>query len=85
MVMQREVMSTDSQQLEDARSIADSFRRIEEEARAAAELLEDRIAHETLDGDTEVELLRQNLERTQILSVEVSEILDAYEQRYQDR
>ena len=78
-------MSTDSRQLEDARSIADSFRRMEEEARAAAVLMESRIAYETLDGDTEVELLRQSLERTQILSIEVSEILDAYEYRYQNR
>jgi len=58
---------------------------MEEEARAAAELMEGRIAHETLGGDTEVELLRQSLERTQIMSMEVLEILDAYERRYRGR
>jgi hypothetical protein len=80
----KEMMTTDSRQLEDARSIADSFRRMEGEACAAAESMEGRIAFEILDGDTDVGLLRQNLERTQIFSVEISRSRDAYEQRYQD-
>ncbi len=51
-------------------------------ASEAAEALEARIEDENLDGAKEVEELRGALERVQNLSVEISEDLDAYQDRH---
>jgi hypothetical protein len=51
-------------------------------AQDAAELLDERIEEEDLDGLVEAVEVRQALERLQALSLEVSEELDAYQQRY---
>jgi hypothetical protein len=48
----------------------------------AAEKLDDRIEDETLDGKTEAMELREALERVQALTLEISEELDAYQQRH---
>ncbi len=51
-------------------------------AQTAAERLDAQIAHEDLDGRTEATELRDVLERLQVLSLEVSEALDAYQDRH---
>ncbi len=48
----------------------------------ATENWERRIEEETLDGRTEAEELREALEHVQTLSLEVSEELDAYQNRH---
>ena len=48
----------------------------------AAEALDARIEDGTLDGRTEAEELREALERVQNLSLEISEELDAYQDRH---
>jgi hypothetical protein len=48
----------------------------------AAETLDARIEDENLDGQTEATELREALERVQALSLEVSEELDAYQNRH---
>jgi hypothetical protein len=48
----------------------------------AAELLDSRIEDEDLDGQAEVVEVREALERLQVLSLDVSEELDAYQSRY---
>jgi Mg2+ and Co2+ transporter CorA len=68
--------------LEDASSLRDSLWRIARYAQDAAELMEDHIEDETLNGRTEAEELREALERLQDASLEVSEELDAYQQRH---
>jgi hypothetical protein len=45
-------------------------------------VLDARIEDEDLDGRTEAVEVREALERLQVLSLEVSEELDAYQQRY---
>ena len=56
--------------------------RIAQLAQDAAESLDVRIEDEDLDGQAEVVEVREALERLQALSLEVSEELDAYQQRY---
>jgi hypothetical protein len=68
--------------LEDARSISEGLWRIARLAQDAAEALDARIEDEDLDGRTEVVEVREALERLQALSLEVSEELDACQQRY---
>ena len=68
--------------LEDARSISDGLRRMVRLAQDAAEALDSRIEDEALDGETEAEELRDALERVQALSLEISEELDAYQNRH---
>jgi hypothetical protein len=68
--------------LEDATSLLDSTRRMVGYASDAAGALEARIEDENLDGATEAEELREALERVQNLSVEISEDLDAYQDRH---
>jgi hypothetical protein len=68
--------------LEDARSSSEGLWRMARYAQDAAELLDARIEDEDLDGRTEAVEVRDALERVQALSLEVSEELDAYQQRY---
>jgi hypothetical protein len=68
--------------LEDARSISDGLRRMVRLAQNAAEALDSRVEEEDLNGATEAAELREALGRVQALSLEISEELDAYQQRY---
>ena len=75
-------MYPDPQRLEDITSVRDAMRQISQEAEAVVELLDVRIEEEHLDGRTEAEDVRSVLELIQNLSLEVSEKLDAYQERY---
>ncbi len=75
-------MYPDPQRLEDLSSIRDAMRQISQEAQAVVDLLDIRIENEHLDGRTEAEDVRSVLELIQSLALEVSEELDAYQQRY---
>jgi hypothetical protein len=77
-------MYPDPQRLEDISSIRDAMRQIDLEAQAVVELLDTRIEYEHLDGSTEAEDVRSVLEVIQSLTLEVSEDLAAYQQRYSD-
>jgi hypothetical protein len=68
--------------LEDGCSIREAMWRMAQLAQDAAEALDARIEDEDLDGQAEVVEVREALERLQALSLEVSEELDAYQQRY---
>ena len=68
--------------LEDAVSLRQAMRRLVRYTSDATEVLEARIADEDLDGAMEVEELREALERVQNLSLEISEELDAYQDRH---
>jgi hypothetical protein len=68
--------------LEDASSLLDAMRRIVGYTSDAAEALEARIDDEDLNGRTEAAELREALERVQNLSLEISEELDAYQDRH---
>jgi precorrin-6x reductase len=68
--------------LQDATLIREEMRRIVHYASDATEKLDERIENQTLDGRTEAEELREMLERVQALILEVSEGLDAYQQRH---
>jgi hypothetical protein len=58
------------------------MRQISQEAEAVVELLGIRIEDEHLDGTTEAEDVRSVLELIQSLTMEVSEEIDAYQQRH---
>jgi hypothetical protein len=75
-------MYPDPQRLEDISSIRDAMRQIGQEAEAIVELLDMRMENEHLDGRTEAEDVRSVLEIIQNLSLEVSEELDAYQERH---
>jgi hypothetical protein len=68
--------------LEDARSIREGLWRMARYARDAAKTLDTRIEDEDLDGRTEAKEVREALERLQTISLEVSEGIDAYQQRH---
>jgi hypothetical protein len=68
--------------LEDATSLLDAMRRMVRYASDATERLDARIENEDLDGRTEAAELREALERVQTLSLEISEALDAYQDRH---
>jgi hypothetical protein len=68
--------------LEDAVSLRQAMRRMVRYTSDATEVLEARIEDEDLDGAMEVEELREALERVQNLSLEISEELDAYQDRH---
>jgi hypothetical protein len=68
--------------LEDARSIREGLWLIARYAQEAAELMDERIDAEELDGSTEVGEVREILERVRALSLELSEELDAYQTRH---
>jgi hypothetical protein len=75
-------MYPDPQRLEEISSIRDAMRQISQEADAVVELLDVRIEDEHLDGRTEAEDVRSVLEVIQNLTLEVSEEIDAYQQRH---
>jgi len=75
-------MYPDPQRLEDISSIREAMRQISQEAEAVVELLDMRMEDEHLDGRTEAEEVRTVLELIQNLSLEVSEELDAYQERH---
>ena len=64
------------------RTHRDAMRQISLEAQAIVELLDVRIEYEHLDGSTEAEDVRRVLELIQSLTLEASENLDAYQERY---
>jgi hypothetical protein len=68
--------------LEDARSISQGLWRMARRAQDAAESLDARIEDEKLTGIAEAVEVREALERLQALSIEVSEEIDAYQDRY---
>jgi hypothetical protein len=68
--------------LEDARSIREGLWHIAQLVQDAAEALDSRIEEEDLDGRTEAVEVRETLERLQTISLEVSEELDAYQNRH---
>ncbi len=68
--------------VQDASSIREAMRRMVRYTSDATEQLDTRIEDGTLDGRTEAEELRAALERVQTLSLEVSEELDAYQNRH---
>ncbi|MDQ3791087.1 MAG: hypothetical protein M3341_00285, partial [Actinomycetota bacterium] len=68
--------------LEDANSLRETMRRIVRYISDATERLDHRIEDGTLDGRTEAEELREALERVQGLGLEISEELDAYQNRH---
>ncbi|MDQ5827554.1 MAG: hypothetical protein M3441_25685 [Chloroflexota bacterium] len=68
--------------LEDARSISQGLWRMVRLAQDAAESLDGRIEDENLSGIEEAVEVRAALARPQALSVEISEELDAYQQRH---
>ena len=68
--------------LEDARSICEGLWRMAQLAQDAAEKLDAKIDDEDLDGRTEAVEVREALEQVQSLSLEVSEELDAYQERH---
>ena len=75
-------MYPDHQRLEDISNIRDAMRQINQEAAVAVEVLDSRIEDERLDGITEADEVRTILELIQSLGLEVSEELDAYQERH---
>jgi len=75
-------MYPDPQRLEDISSIRDAMRQVSQEAAVAVDLLDVKIDDERLDGRTEAVAVGTILELIQTLSLEVSEELDAYQERY---
>jgi hypothetical protein len=68
--------------LENATSLREAMRRMVRYTSEATKGLDRRIEDGTLDGRAEAEELREALERVQALSLEVSEELDAYQDRH---
>jgi hypothetical protein len=68
--------------LEDAHSISEGLWRMVRYIQDAAETMDARIEDEDLDGWTEAVEVREALERLQAISLEVSEEVDAYQERY---
>lgn len=77
-------MYSNPERLQDISSIRDAMRQISLEAQAVVELLDVRLEDEHLDGSTEAEDVRSVLDLIQSLTLEVSEDLDAYQQRNSD-
>jgi hypothetical protein len=75
-------MDSNLQRFEDLSSIRDAMRQINQEAAVAVEVLDSRIEDERLDGRTEAVEVRTILELIQSLTLEVSEELDAYQDRH---
>ena len=75
-------MYPDPQRLEDISSIRDAMRQISQEAQGVVELLDVRMEDTHQDGSTEGEDVRSVLELIQSLSLEASEELDTYQDRY---
>jgi hypothetical protein len=75
-------MYPDPKRLEDISTIRDAMRQISLEAQAIVAFLDVRIEDQHLDGSTEVEDVRTILELIHSLTLEVSEDLDTYQDRY---
>jgi len=75
-------MYPDPQRVEDISSIRDAMRQISQEASVAVDLLDAKVEDGLLDGRTEAGDVRTVLELIQNLSLEVSEEIDAYQQRH---
>jgi predicted transcriptional regulator len=75
-------MYPDPRRLEDINSIRDAMRQISQEASVAVDLLDAKIEDERLDGRTEAIDVQTIMELIQNLSFEVSEKLDAYQERH---
>lgn len=75
-------MYPDPQRLEDISGIRDAMRQISQEAAVAVDLLDAKVEDGLLDGKTEAGDVRAILELIQSLTLEVSEELDAYQQRH---
>jgi len=75
-------MYSDPQRLEDIGSIRDAMQQISQEASVTVDLLDAKIEDERLDGRTEAEDVRTILELIHTLTLEVSEQLDAYQERH---
>jgi hypothetical protein len=67
---------------EDARSIQEGLWRMAQLAQDAAETLYAGMENKNLDGMAEAVEIREALERLHTLRLEVSEELDAYQERY---
>jgi hypothetical protein len=67
---------------EDAGSISDGLWCLAQLAQDAAELLDARTEDEALDGQTEVVEVRETLQRVQALCLEVSEEIDACQNKH---
>jgi hypothetical protein len=72
----------DPELLSDARSILEAMRRMVRYASDATEKLDARIDAEDLNGEAETVELREALEQVQAISLEISEELDAYQNRH---
>jgi hypothetical protein len=72
----------DPELLQDVRSLREGLWRMAQDAHEALQVMDRRIEAEDLDGEAEAGELRRALERMQSLSLELSEELDAYQQRY---
>ncbi len=68
--------------LEDARSVSEGLWRMATYAQDAAETLDARIDGEELDGQAETVEVREALERLQALNLEISEEIDAYQNKH---
>ena len=68
--------------LDDVHSIREGLWRIARLTQGAAESLDGRIEDGELDGRTEAVEVREALERLQVLSLEIGEELDAYQNRH---
>jgi hypothetical protein len=68
--------------LEDATSLRDAMRRMIRYASDATDALDARIEDDDLEGRTEAVQLRASLDREQNPSLEISEELDAYQDRH---
>jgi hypothetical protein len=68
--------------IEDVVSLREAMRRMARHASDATDALDARIEDEDLDGRTEAVQLRESLDRVQNLRLEMSEELDAYQDRH---
>lgn len=75
-------MQPNPRQLEDISSIRDGMIRMSQTALLAVGLIDAKIENEDLDGESEATETRTILEQVQNLSLEISEELDAYQERY---
>jgi hypothetical protein len=75
-------MYSDPRRLEDISSIRDAMRQISQEASVAVDLVDAKVEDGLLDGRTEAGDVRAILELIQSLTLEVSEDLDSYQERY---
>ena len=75
-------MQPDPELLGDARSMLEAIHCMLRYVSDATEKFEDRIDAEDLNGEAETVELREALEQVQAISLEISEELDAYQNRH---